>query len=92
MLRVVSAFVVLVAAAGCETAGSVENVPGPAAAQASASKDAAPVAPQKGGKKVCRNIAVTGSRMPVKECKTEDEWERADAGGKGLDRPEVQPQ
>ena len=92
-MRIAFAFVALVAAAGCETAaGPAAPSAGDTTTSSVASTDAAPEKPQKAGKKICRTIPVTGSRMPVKTCKTADEWERAESGGQGIDRPEVQPQ
>jgi len=39
-------------------------------------------------KLICRRIADTGSRLPERECRTQDDWDRqADSIGKRMNNP-----
>lgn len=68
-----AAMAILALTAGC---GSVPSTSGSTADFASASAEVVEYTP---AGKTCRTIRPTGSRIPVRVCKTSAEWEREEA-------------
>jgi len=77
--RAIAAVALLVPAAlMAQATPATETQAAPAQTEESADE-----APKKKEKRVCRRIQKTGSRMDVRVCKTESEWNAIDEGSMG---------